>query len=115
MTKVRILRYDPSKAGKPRYQVYEVPTREKMSVLGVFRYIYEELDSSLAYTGSCRFGRCGGCTVMVNGAARLACLTLATEEMTIEPLRGFAVIKDLVVDHEKRRNRVYLRKRRMIL
>jgi len=102
MINVKIFRYDPSKDGKPRYQVYKVPLLQNMSVLGVLNYIYEEQDSSLAYYASCRFGRCGGCTLLVNGTARLACLTPASEEMTIEPLPGYKVIKDLVVDFERR-------------
>jgi succinate dehydrogenase/fumarate reductase iron-sulfur protein len=101
MVKVKLFRFDPTKDNKPRYEEYQVPMIPDMSVLGVLNYIYEELDSSIAYYSSCRFGRCGGCTVIVNGKARLACLTAASEEMTVEPLQGYMVIRDLIVDLDK--------------
>mgnify|MGYP000630865479 CR=1 FL=1 len=100
--KVRILRFNPAKDAQPYYKEYEVPLSEGLTVLMALNYIYENIDSSLAYYYSCRTGKCGGCTVMVNGKAVLACVTLVEGDITIEPLPGFKVIKDLVVDTSTR-------------
>jgi succinate dehydrogenase/fumarate reductase-like Fe-S protein len=69
-----------------------------MSVLGVLSYIYENLDPSLAFYFSCRGRKCGGCTMLVNSKAVLACDVLASENMTIEPLPKRKIIRDLVVE-----------------
>lgn len=68
------------------------------TVLDVLNYIYTELDSTLAFPRSCRNGKCGLCTVDVNGKPCLACNSPATEKMVIAPIKGFPVIKDLVTD-----------------
>lgn len=96
--KVKIFRFDPSKDEGPRHGTYSVPLVENMSVLGVLSYIYEKIDSSLAFYFSCRDGKCGGCTVLINGKPVLACNTLASENMTIEPLPKRKIIRDLVVE-----------------
>jgi len=95
---VRIFRFDPSRDKESRFETYSVPLVKDMSVLGVLVYIYENIDSSLAFYYSCRAGRCGGCTVLVNGKATQACTRLATENMTVEPLQKRKVIKDLLVE-----------------
>jgi len=95
---VSVFRYDPDKDPSPKYVRYEVQYRQGMTVLGVLRYIYERLDGSLAFDHECRNGYCGVCAVMVNKEPVLACKTLASEEMTLEPLPNFPIIRDLVVD-----------------
>jgi succinate dehydrogenase/fumarate reductase iron-sulfur protein len=100
---VKILRYNPEKDDKPRHQTFEVPiTTEGMSVLNVLNYIYERLDSTVSYYKSCRIGKCRGCMISVNGKTRYACTTAVKGSLVLEPVRGFGVIKDLVVDLEKR-------------
>ena len=101
MVKVRIQRCKP---GNPEtyYETYEVPLSPGMSVLGVLNYVREKFDSSLGYYVSCRHGRCGECTVMVNGKAKLSCLTPAKGSMTLQPIRGYEIMRDLVVDPSKR-------------
>jgi fumarate reductase (CoM/CoB) subunit B len=70
--------------------------------MGVINYVREEYDSSLAYDRSCRHGRCRDCTVVVNGRSEICCLAPATGDMTIEPIKGYEVIRDLVVNLSKR-------------
>lgn len=98
--KVKVFRFDPSIDKEPRYVTYEVPfsKEEKMCVLSLLDYIYENLDSSLAYLSSCRVGRCHCCDLMVNGKAVEACSELVLGDITIEPplKLGFKVIKDLI-------------------
>ena len=105
MIKVRILRFNPAISEEPFYHGYEVPFVESLTVLMSLNYIYENIDSSLAYYYSCRTGKCGGCTVMVSGKAVQACATIVKGDITVEPLSGYKVIKDLVVDFEERKSR----------
>ena len=69
-----------------------------MRILDAIRSIYDQQDDNLAFQYACRIGRCGTCAVRVNGRPVLACQERARSEMTIEPLAGFPVIRDLVVD-----------------
>ena len=60
-------------------------------------------DSSLMFRHSCHHASCGSCGMRIQGRERLACITpafeLARDEvLTLEPLRNFAMIADLVVD-----------------
>jgi fumarate reductase (CoM/CoB) subunit B len=96
--KVTLFRYNPETDAEPKYEKYEIPFQEKMTVLDVLRYIREKYDSTLAYSYECRYGYCGSCAVRINKKPRLACRTLASNEMLIEPLANFPVIRDLVVD-----------------
>ena len=60
-------------------------------------------DGSLTFRRSCAHGVCGSDAMMINGHNRLACKVLVQEigkHVTIEPLRGLAVIKDFAVDME---------------
>ncbi len=70
-----------------------------MVVLDVLR-VAQRLDPSLAFRYSCRAGRCGTCTILLDGAAVLACQTPVTSgsRIRLDPLGGLPVVKDLVVD-----------------
>ncbi|MFN7065608.1 MAG: succinate dehydrogenase/fumarate reductase iron-sulfur subunit [Aquificaceae bacterium] len=93
--------------GKVYYQSFQVPYEEGMTLLSAFQRIKEDMDPSLTFRHFCRAGICGTCAVMVNGFPKLACKEQALpyaffgEKLTIEPLKNFEVIRDLVVDKEK--------------
>ena len=97
MATVKVPRFDPSKDKRIRYQTYRVPIQFGMSILDALEYIYENLDTSLGYYGhaACRRGVCGRCTLIINGKASLACQTLMSMKVTIEPPGKFKVIRDL--------------------
>ncbi|HEX2274262.1 MAG TPA: succinate dehydrogenase iron-sulfur subunit, partial [Acidimicrobiales bacterium] len=60
-------------------------------------------DGSLAFRRSCAHGVCGSDAMVINGENRLACVLLIRDvgrTITVEPLRGLPVLKDLVVDME---------------
>lgn len=96
---VKVRRWDPDvNGGQPTYQSYSVPLEEGATVLSVLKYITENLDRTLSYYHSCRIGKCAGCAMVVNGKARLACTTPVTGDITLEPLPGYEVVKDLVVN-----------------
>lgn len=95
---VRVFRFDPKRDKVSRCEIYQLPEVREMTVLDVLTYIYKNIDHSLSFRRGCERGRCGGCLVSVNGKNVFACNTKAENEMTIEPVRGFEVIKDIVVD-----------------
>ena len=98
--RVRIYRFDPEVDQAPRYDAFEVPRSPWMRVLDVLDYVHETLAVDIAYRWLCSVKRCGSCAVTVNGSPALACWEPAQDEMTIEPLRGLPVIRDLVTSRE---------------
>lgn len=98
----KVFRYDPAIDPKPRSETYKVPWREKITVLEVLRHIFENFEP-IGFRYHCRMMQCGQCAVQVNGEPRLACSTIVEKpgEITIKPLKGFPVVKDLVVDRSK--------------
>jgi succinate dehydrogenase / fumarate reductase, iron-sulfur subunit len=98
---VRIKRYDPEKDSKPYWAPYSVEADPIDRLLDVLNTIKWTQDGSLTYRRSCAHGVCGSDAMRINGRNRLACKVLARdvgEKVTIEPMLGFPVIKDLVVD-----------------
>ena len=81
-----------------RYDSYDVPFQEKMSIFNALEYITSYLDPSLAFYTSCRIGKCMGCTVTANGKRRLACATVVEGDLTLDPDSRYPVVRDLVVD-----------------
>ncbi|HEX2039209.1 MAG TPA: succinate dehydrogenase iron-sulfur subunit, partial [Acidimicrobiales bacterium] len=62
-----------------------------------------EHDGTLSFRRSCAHGVCGSDAMVINGSNALACIKLIQdvgEDITVEPIRGLPVIKDLVVDME---------------
>jgi succinate dehydrogenase/fumarate reductase iron-sulfur protein len=96
--RVRILRWDPKTAGKPRYRTYTVTVSSGDKVLGALRSIHRHLDSCLSFRFNCRARHCGECSMMINGTPGLSCAVPMSRELTLEPLRNLPVIKDLVID-----------------
>jgi succinate dehydrogenase/fumarate reductase-like Fe-S protein len=98
---LKIFRYDPGVDRKPGYQTYRVPWEEGLLLLSAIKYVRLNLDESLAFRDyCCGCGWCTSCMMMVNGNGMRTCLRVLQpgEHLTIEPIRTFPVIKDLVVD-----------------
>ena len=76
--------------------VYKVPLEPGQSVLGVLQHIYDHLDPTLAFSCSCRIGLCSACLVKVNGKVVRACATPVDGDLSIEPYKDTARIRDLV-------------------
>ena len=97
-----IFRYDESCPQPPRFQAYELSANAGGSLLDALLKIQDEQEPSLAFRYACRGLVCGSCAMVVNGCPTLACRTqladLPTNRVVIEPLSGFDIIKDLVVD-----------------
>jgi len=65
--------------------------------------IQAEQAPDLACRWNCKAGKCGSCSAEINGVPRLMCMTrlnmLPLENpVTIEPLRAFPPLKDLITD-----------------
>ena len=100
---VKILRYLPGKDEKPRWQLFKFAIEDEATILDVLNEIHWQYDGTLSYRRSCRSSICGSCAMKVNGRNVLACETPIHRfgtKLKIEPLSGFAIIKDLVVDLE---------------
>lgn len=100
-----ILRYDPSIDDAPHFETYEVEWVDDpsgiMTALQVLHAIHFDQEQ-IAYDYCCNSNLCGRCSMMIDGKPSLACWTpLRPGTHRFEPLSGFPVIKDLLVDHEK--------------
>ncbi|MCW4055231.1 MAG: succinate dehydrogenase iron-sulfur subunit [Candidatus Bathyarchaeota archaeon] len=103
IVELKISRFDPENK-KHFTSTYKVPVRKGTTLLEALMYVKDNLDGTLAFRSSCRMGICGSCGVMINGEPMLACYTqvlqLNSDSLTIEPLQGMPIIRDLVVDIE---------------
>ncbi len=98
---LRILRYDPERDEKPHWEKYRVESGPMDRVLDLLHTVKWEQDGSLTFRRSCAHGVCGSDAMVINGENRLACVLLVRDagtRITVEPLRGLPVLKDLVVD-----------------
>ncbi len=99
----RIKRFDPEKDREGHFADYDVELEPTDRVLDGLNSIKWYQDGTLTYRRSCAHGVCGSDAMVINGRNRLACKLLIKEvgnRLQIEPLRGYPVIKDLVVDME---------------
>src|SRR5436305_1730868 len=97
---MRVFRGD---AGGGSFKDYRVEADEGMVVLDVIHRLQATQANDLACRWNCKAGKCGSCSAEVNGKPRLMCMTrlneLPLEEpVTIEPMRTFPPIRDLVTD-----------------
>jgi succinate dehydrogenase / fumarate reductase iron-sulfur subunit len=102
--KLKIFRYNPETDKKPHYETYKVEAEPTDRVLDLLEYVKNYIDGTLSYRRSCAHGVCGSDAMRINGVNRLACKVLVkdlkTSKITVEPLLGMAVHKDLIVDME---------------
>ncbi len=100
---VKIKRFDPEADKRPYWAEYRVDVRPTDRVLDVLNQIKWEIDGTLTYRRSCAHGICGSDAMLINGVNRLACKLLVRdvgEVVSIEPIRGLEVLRDLIVDME---------------
>jgi len=101
---VRIKRYDPEQDKKPYWAEYRVEADPIDRLLDTLNTIKWNMDGTLTYRRSCAHGVCGSDAMRINGRNRLACKVLMRDvgsKVTIEPMLGFPVIRDLVVDMDQ--------------
>ena len=98
--KLRVWRGD---AGSGALQDYKVDVNEGEVVLDVLHRLQATQASDLALRWNCKAGKCGSCSMEINGVPRLGCMTRMNtypedETLTVTPMRTFPVIRDLVTD-----------------
>ncbi|MEU4208556.1 succinate dehydrogenase iron-sulfur subunit [Streptomyces sp. NPDC026206] len=101
----RVRRFDPEVSAEATWQDFQVEIDPKERVLDALHKIKWDLDGSLTFRRSCAHGICGSDAMRINGRNRLACKTLIKDinpakPITVEPIKGLTVLKDLVVDME---------------
>jgi len=109
------LRTDAEKAGRATFRVwrgdrdggrlvdYTTNVAPGMVVLDAIHQIQAEQANDLAVRWNCKAGKCGSCSAEVNGMPKLMCMTRLSElpldrPVSVEPMRGFPPVKDLVTD-----------------
>ncbi|NPA06705.1 MAG: succinate dehydrogenase iron-sulfur subunit [Chloroflexi bacterium] len=101
---LKIFRYNPEKDSAPHYETYTLEAEPTDRVLDLLEKVKSYHDGTLAFRRSCAHGVCGSDAMRINGVNRLACKVLVkdlgTTNITIEPLLGLKVVKDLIVDME---------------
>jgi succinate dehydrogenase / fumarate reductase iron-sulfur subunit len=96
----RVWRGDP---GGGALVEYEIETQEGMVVLDAMREVQRVHASDLAVRWNCKAAKCGCCSAEIDGKPRLMCKTRLDsfapgEVITVEPMRAFPIIRDLVTD-----------------
>ena len=85
------------------FESYDVELEPGYVVLDAVHKIQAEQANDLACRWNCKAGKCGSCSAEINGSPKLMCMTRVEDlpddkPITIEPMRTFPVIKDLVTD-----------------
>jgi succinate dehydrogenase / fumarate reductase, iron-sulfur subunit len=98
---LKVLRYDPERDERPHWERYSVEAGPMDRVLDVLQSVKVQHDGTLTFRRSCAHGVCGSDAMLINGRNRLACKIRVDQlgrSISIAPLPGLPVIKDLVVD-----------------
>jgi succinate dehydrogenase / fumarate reductase iron-sulfur subunit len=82
---------------------YTADVSEGMVVLDAVHQIQASQANDLACRWNCKAGKCGSCSAEINGSPKLMCMTRlsdldAEKPVTIEPMRAFPHVRDLVTD-----------------
>ena len=85
------------------FQDYSTEITEGMVVLDAIHNIQAAQANDMAVRWNCKAGKCGSCSAEINGMPKLMCMTrmntLPIEEpITVQPMKAFPLIKDLVTD-----------------
>jgi len=85
------------------FSTYNIKLDQGMVVLDALHKIQAEQAPELGVRWNCKAGKCGSCSMEINGHPKLACMTRINELPTdkvivIQALKTFPLIKDLVTD-----------------
>ena len=98
---LRVFRGGPDQ--ESRFDEFDVPVEEGMVVLDALHWIQGHEAPDLAVRWNCKAAKCGSCSAEVDGRPSLTCKTRLSdfdleEPITVEPMRAFPLIRDLVTD-----------------
>src|SRR5438309_11916860 len=99
--KLSVYRFDPDKDERPYMKDYEVTPEASDRMLLAVLVRATVQDDSLSFRRSCREGVCGSDAMNINGKNGLACITRVSylpQHVTLRPLPGVPVIRELIVD-----------------
>ncbi|MFM7107133.1 MAG: succinate dehydrogenase iron-sulfur subunit [Planctomycetaceae bacterium] len=113
MVRVRILRQDMA-GGESYWERFEVPHEPNMNVISVLQKVAAQARTRdgrpvppVAWDCCCLEEVCGSCTMLINGRTRMACSALVDkllaegDEIELQPMSKFPVVRDLVVDRRR--------------
>ncbi len=99
---LKVKRYNPEADDAPHWEEYRVEADPLDRVLDVVQNVKWYQDETLSLRRSCAHGVCGSDAMRINGVNALACKILVknikSDTITLEPILGLPVIKDLIVD-----------------
>jgi succinate dehydrogenase/fumarate reductase iron-sulfur protein len=98
---LNICKFNPQTDTRPHFASYRFDWIPGMTVLDALKQIHEDGDSAPAFSYGCRNGHCGVCAMLIDSRPALACRCPAKREMRLEPLPGFPVSRDLIIDREQ--------------
>jgi len=104
LTSFEIYRYNPDVDSKPYMQTYELDLQKNNCIMVLDALMeLKKQDQTLTFRKSCREGVCGSDGMNINGKNGLACIThlsslKGASKITLRPLPGMPVVRDLVVD-----------------
>ena len=89
--------------GQGELRDYSTEAIDGMVVLDALHQIQAEQAPDLAIRWNCKAGKCGSCSAEINGKPKLMCMTRldelpADEPVSVEPMRAFPHVRDLVTD-----------------
>ena len=91
----------PTAPPKPHWVTYQVEVDPMDRVLDLLIKVKAEQDGSLSFRRSCGHGICGSDAMLINNRNRLACRIRVDQlgkKISVAPLPGLPVVKDLIVD-----------------
>lgn len=103
---LKVRRFNPEQSDEAFWEEHTLTMYGTDRVLDALHKIKWDHDGSLTFRRSCAHGICGSDAMRINGRNRLACKVLLKDlnpekgPITVEPIKGLPVIKDLVVDME---------------
>ncbi len=98
---VKVRRYNPEVREDSWWDEWEISMEPNDRLLDALHHVKWYLDGTLALRRSCAHGICGSDAMLINGRNALACKVLVKDvapKVTVEPIRGLRVLKDLIVD-----------------
>ena len=101
---LKIRRYNPELRGEESWwDEFTIEADPNDRLLDALHQVKWYHDGTLALRRSCAHGICGSDAMMIDGHNALACKVIVRDlvpKVTVEPIRGLPVLKDLIVDME---------------
>jgi succinate dehydrogenase / fumarate reductase iron-sulfur subunit len=100
---LKVRRFNPEVDTASHWESYALRAEPSDRVLDLLHQVKWFQDGTLTFRRSCAHGVCGSDAMLINGRNQLACAVLVRDagtHITVEPMRGLPVVKDLLVDQE---------------